>query len=65
MEFTGGVTDWDILARSEINEGVIPFLNGDVVIEEEREVISRLAESGRPTFWSLLVQSGRGRVGKR
>ena len=34
MEFTG-VTDRDILARNEINEGVIPFLNGDAVIQEE------------------------------
>jgi hypothetical protein len=55
MEFTGA-----------INEGVlIPFLNGDAVIQEEREVISHLAETGGPIFWSMLVQNGRGRVGRR
>ena len=36
MEFTG-VTDRDILVCNEINEGVIPFLNGDAVIQEWSE----------------------------
>ena len=59
-----GVMDRDILARSEINQGVIPFLNKDAVIQEEQEVISCLAETGGPIFWSLFVRSGRGRVGR-
>ena len=54
MEFTS-VTDQDILARSEINEKVILFLNGDAVIQEEREIVGRLAETGCQIIWSLFV----------
>jgi hypothetical protein len=64
MEFTS-VTDQDILARSEINEKVILFLNGDAVIQEEREIVGRLAETGCQIIWSLFVRCGRGRVGRR
>jgi hypothetical protein len=50
-----GVADRHVLAGGEIDEGVVPFPDGDLVIMEEREVFGRLAETGGPVLGSLFV----------
>jgi hypothetical protein len=59
-----GVADRHVLAGGEIDKGVIPFPDGDLVIMEEREVVGRLAETGGPVLRSLFVGVGSGWVGR-
>jgi hypothetical protein len=60
-----GVADRHVLAGGEVDEGVVPFPDGDLVIMEEQEVVGRLAETaGGPVLGSLFVGIGSGWVGR-
>jgi hypothetical protein len=59
-----GVADRHVLAGGEIDGGVVPFPDGDLVIMEEREVVGRLAETGGPVLGSFFLGIGSGWVGR-